>query len=77
MEDVQIPFNPFGIKEKGVQEVDVDVENSLVAAENIGKTKRETFVKNFTQKGYSEMNTDNGTLTKAKSYVSCIIGRMN
>lgn len=65
------------IKEKGVQSVDVDVENSLITVEHTGETKREVFIQNLTQKGYPEVDTDNGTMTKAKSYVSCMIGRMN
>ena len=64
-------------KEKGVQSVDVNVENSLVTIEHTGETGREAFIKNLTQKGYPEIETDNGTLTKAKSYLSCMIGRMN
>jgi len=64
-------------KEKGVQKVDVNVEDALVTIEHHGETKRETFIQNLTQKGYPEIDTNNGTLTKAKSYVSCMIGRMN
>jgi len=64
-------------KEIGVQSVDVNVENSLVTIDHTGETKRETFIENLTQKGYPEVEANNGTLTKAKSYVSCMIGRMS
>lgn len=62
--------------EKGVETVDVNVEDSLVTIVHSEEVQRENLVQQLTKKGYPELGENNNTLLKAKSYVSCAIGRM-
>ncbi len=63
-------------EQAGVQNVDVDVETSTVSIDYQGEIERSIFTDILTAKGYPEVGGENGTLKKAKSYVSCMIGRM-
>ena len=60
----------------GVQEVDVDVEKSMVSItsenENIEEIKEK-----LSKLGYPEVGDKNTVVHKAKSFVSCAVGRMD
>lgn len=60
----------------GVSEVEVKLEETTtVVIGHDGKTDRATFVEKLTSLGYPE--TGNSTLMiKAKSFVSCAVGRL-
>lgn len=60
----------------GVEDVNVDVENSIVSFssedENLVEVKEK-----LTKLGYPEVGDKNTVLHKAKSFVSCAVGRVN
>ena len=63
-------------KMKGVEKVTVDPDNSSVVVEHSGECEREAFLQTLSDMGYPEEGTSN-LLQKGKSYVSCVIGRVN
>lgn len=63
-------------KIEGVARVEVDVEQSLVTVNAEETTERSVLVEKLRENGYPEAGTTNSTLTKAKSYVSCMVGRI-
>jgi len=60
-----------------IKEVTVDVENDSVSFEYDSEDNLETVKKELHKLGYPLVGEDNKLPTKAKSYVSCAIGRMN
>ena len=62
---------------KDINEVSVDVENDSVSFEYKTKENLETVKKELHNLGYPLVGEDNKLQTKAKSYVSCAIGRIN
>ncbi len=62
---------------ENINEVSVDVENDSVSFEYDSETTFETAKKELHKLGYPLVGEDNKLPTKAKSYVSCAIGRMN
>ena len=60
-----------------IKEVSVDVENDSVSFEYDKDDTLETIKKELHKLGYPLVGEDNKLQTKAKSYVSCAIGRMN
>lgn len=62
---------------KDINEVSVDVENDSVSFEYKTKENLETVKKELHKLGYPLVGEDNKLTTKAKSYVSCAIGKMN
>lgn len=64
-------------KLENITEVSVDVENNLVSFEYNSDESLETAKKELYKLGYPLVGEDNKLPTKAKSYVSCAIGRMN
>jgi copper chaperone CopZ len=60
-----------------VDEVSIDVENDSVTFEYDSEATRETVKKELHKIGYPLVGENNKLPTKAKSYVSCAIGRMN
>lgn len=64
-------------KFSGVQNVNVDTEQSLITIEMDDiANELEKIKEKLVKIGYPEMGTDNNFFTEAKSYVSCAIGRM-
>ncbi|MEQ8910351.1 MAG: heavy-metal-associated domain-containing protein [Vicingaceae bacterium] len=65
------------LKLNGVHEVDIDHENSIVNIVFVGseEMKKKVIEKKLAQLGYPIKGTGN-TIHKAKSYVSCAIGKM-
>ncbi len=61
---------------KGVDTVAVDVENSTVKV-NTSDTILITIKEKLSKLGYPETGDANNLMHKAKSYVSCAIGRIN
>ena len=63
----------------GVKSVDVDIENGIVAIDAAEAT-RPSVIDRLLKLGYPESGTAEGIAAakaKAKSFVSCAIGRMN
>lgn len=63
-------------KIKGVQSVDVDIENDCV---DVGyeDVDRDVIIKKLHALGYPEATEKNGLLLQLKSYASCMIGRVS
>jgi len=59
----------------GVDMVAVDVENSTVLLEHKPEVDKDRFTNKLSQLGYPEQGTTTA-IQKAKSYVSCAIGRI-
>jgi copper chaperone CopZ len=62
---------------QGVQQVLVDNDASTVTVDFDGVVTREEILTKLNSLGYPEATAENGLLTQAKSYVSCMIGRIN
>ncbi len=62
---------------KNINEVSIDVENDSVSFEYDTEDTFETVKKELHKLGYPLVGEDNKLQSKAKSYVSCAIGRMN
>ena len=60
----------------GVQNVTVDVETSTVVVEKEEAITRVLLLEKLAKWGYPEIGTSN-LVQKAKSYVSCAIGRLD
>jgi len=60
-----------------INEVSIDVENGSVSFEYDSEATLETVKKELHKIGYPLVGENNKLPTKAKSYVSCAIGRMN
>ena len=63
----------------GVESVDVDIENGRVTVE-AGDDSRELLVKTLLSSGYPEKGSAEGikaATAKAKSFVSCAIGKVS
>lgn len=61
----------------GVNSVNASIENELVDIQHEGVLQRTDFTNALKALGYPEANTENGLLTKAKSYTSCMIGKLS
>ena len=67
-------------KGEGIHEVEVNVENSEVKVECDGEHRRDFVVTRLIGLGYPEVTPDGGAgnfKLKAKSYISCAIGKMS
>lgn len=60
----------------GVSEVDVDVEKSMVSISSNNDNLEEIKLK-LSKLGYPEVGDKNTVLHKAKSFVSCAVGRID
>ncbi len=60
----------------GVTEVDVDVENSLVTITS-DKDNLEVIKTRLSKLGYPKVGDKNTIVHKAKSFVSCAVGRID
>lgn len=60
----------------GVEEVHVDMETSEVEVISQESLKREDILHKLSVMGYPEQGAQNNLGHKAKSYVSCMIGRV-
>lgn len=63
-------------KIEGVNSVNVVLETSAVEVEKTTEVSREAIIEKLSKLGYPEIGTTN-LLQKAKSYVSCAIGRLD
>lgn len=61
----------------GVQNVSVDVENSKVSFEISSEEKMDIVISRLAEIGYPIEGDENTLKQKAKSFVSCAIGRMS
>lgn len=60
-----------------VSEIEIDIENGALSF-NVDSTETTELVKKIVKNiGYPEQGQDNSISSKAKSYVSCAIGKMN
>lgn len=61
---------------EGIQKVDVDVEKSVVSISS-EKVNLEEIKLKLSKLGYPEIGDKNTVLHKAKSFVSCAVGRID
>jgi len=62
---------------EGVSDVVVDNDEMTVSVNFSEPASKLEIVEKLKSLGYPEATEENGLLTQAKSYVSCMIGRMN
>ena len=62
---------------QGVTEVKVHVEDSIVSFESANSENISQVLTKLSKMGYPEQDASNTTIHKAKSYVSCAIGKLN
>lgn len=58
----------------GVENVEIDLDNQIVSVD--GTVEKDMIVQALSKMGYPEVG-NNDMIKKAKSFVSCAIGRMN
>lgn len=61
---------------RGVTNVDISHENQCVMVEMKDNTPRAEIANKLYDLGYPEISADNDLLLKAKSYISCAIGKI-
>ena len=61
---------------EGIQNIKVDLESSTIEFEKEESTSRITVVEKLAKIGYPEQGTSN-MIQKAKSYVSCMLGKLD
>lgn len=61
---------------KGIHEVSVDIENSLVTVNVVNDSMLNLVKDKLSGMGYPEVGDANNLFRKAKSFVSCASGRM-
>jgi copper chaperone CopZ len=61
---------------QGVQNVEVDIEHGKITLDGLSEQDRPSVIKVLADMGYTEPG-EGDMLDKAKSYVSCMIGRIN
>jgi len=64
-------------KIKGITDLSIDVEKSKISFSTDDIKLIDNVKTKLSQLGYPEVDADNSTFQKAKSYVSCAIGRIN
>lgn len=62
---------------KGISSVVVNVEESSVSFEYLQESNLESAKTILMQNGYPEVGIENSITTKAKSFVSCAVGKMS
>jgi copper chaperone len=62
-------------KIKGIDEVSIDLDKELIMIQSQAPIDLDIVVKSLAKMGYPEKG-ENTTLLKAKSFVSCAIGRL-
>ncbi len=62
---------------EGVTEIKVDLDKSKITFKAVNSQRIEIVKKKLSKLGYPELKANNTTLHKAKSFVSCAIGRLN
>ena len=60
----------------GITTIDIDIEKSEVVFDSEESTIVKAAREKLAKMGYPEVGTSNSTLQKAKSFVSCAVGRM-
>ncbi len=63
-------------KLKGVEKVEVDTDTSTISIEHSGETLKSALTHKLSSLGYPEQGTTTA-FQKAKSYVSCAVGRLS
>lgn len=61
---------------ESISDVEVDVENSIVSITSAGENL-ETVKEKLSKLGYPEVGDKNTIVHKAKSFVSCAVGRID
>lgn len=64
-------------KIKGVTNLSVNVDKSIISFDSADPTLIDKVKSKLSKLGYPEVDDDNSAFQKAKSYVSCAIGRIN
>lgn len=61
----------------GINNVDINLDNSEVNIDSDDASILKTVKEKLSKMGYPEMGDPNSIMKKAKSYVSCAVGRMS
>ena len=61
----------------GIETVDIVIESSEVTIQSDDEAVIESAIKKLSSMGYPQVGDPNSVLKKAKSYVSCAVGKMN
>ena len=61
---------------KGITSVDINIENGVVVFDSQDEITVKKAKEKLAKMGYPEVGTSNSTLQKAKSFVSCAVGRI-
>lgn len=60
-----------------INNVDINIDTSEVSVDSDNDSILKTVKEKLSKMGYPEMGGSNSVLKKAKSYVSCAVGRMS
>lgn len=64
------------LAQTGVAAVEVDLEKDAVVAETVSPDVRPHLIETLARLGYPEQGDENTMIRKAKSFVSCAMGRV-
>lgn len=62
---------------EGVNKVSVNTEFSMVSVNLVSQSTSQTVIDKLTNLGYPLLDADNSLGHKAKSYLSCMVGKVN
>nr|WP_299382621.1 heavy metal-associated domain-containing protein [Allomuricauda sp.] len=62
---------------QGISGVDVDVDTAVVTIDHKDMVTKESIQQKLKHLGYPVAQDENGILSKAKSYLSCAVGRLS
>ena len=61
----------------GVFSIEIDIESAVIKVEHNQSISRLDIISQLQSLGYPELDTNNTVLHKAKSFVSCAVGRLS
>ncbi|MDC9723635.1 MAG: heavy metal-associated domain-containing protein, partial [Urechidicola sp.] len=61
----------------GIESVDIEIESSEIKIPSENEEVIASAIKKLSNMGYPQVGDPNTVLKKAKSYVSCAVGKMN
>lgn len=61
----------------GIESVDIEIESSEITIPSENEEVIVSAIKKLSSMGYPQVGDPNSVLKKAKSYISCAVGKMN
>jgi copper chaperone len=61
----------------GIQNIAVSIDEGHIEIHHDGSVNRQKIIATLLSIGYPEATAENGLLTKAKSYASCMVGKLS